>query len=360
MKILFYIESLRSGGKERRLVELIKGLKKYPDIEMELVLTREDIHYTDIFNTGVKIHYTIRKGLKKDPRLFWKFCRLARKFKPDIIHVWGNMVAIYAIPAKVLLRTPMINNQITEVPLKFPKGILNHKLTFRFSDLIISNSYEGLKVFKTPVEKSVCIHNGFNFSRIEELESQRNVKKRYNISTKFTVGMFAKFSPYKDYYSFFEAAKKVISQCDNVTFIAVGGGDSADYEKSIPEGLRKKIIFLGEQKNVEAIMNICDIGVLASFTEGISNSIIELMALSKPVIATGVGGTKEIIENNNNGFLLSAKAPLKLAETIINLLKDDNLREVISVNAKNTIVDKFEISTMVKFYNQEYRKLCVE
>jgi len=110
MRILFYIESLRSGGKERRLLELIKGLSKNKNIDMALVLTREDIHYTDVFDTGIKIYYTIRKGLKKDPRLFFKFYKIAKKVKPDIIHVWGNMVAVYAIPTKVLLRIKMVNN----------------------------------------------------------------------------------------------------------------------------------------------------------------------------------------------------------------------------------------------------------
>ena len=81
MKILFYIESLNSGGKERRLVELIKGLSKYPDIEMELVLTRDYIHYKEISDTGIKIHFNIRKGLKKDPRLFFKFYKIAKKFE---------------------------------------------------------------------------------------------------------------------------------------------------------------------------------------------------------------------------------------------------------------------------------------
>ena len=166
MKILLFIESLRSGGKERRLVELIKGLQKYPDIECELVLTKKEIHYSDIFNTGIKFHYIIRKNLKKDPRLFLLFYKIAKKFKPDIIHVWGNMVAIYAIPAKVLLGIPMINNQITVAPLKVSGGLFSHHITFPFSDRILANSYAGLKSYNAPKVKSSVIYNGFDFNRI--------------------------------------------------------------------------------------------------------------------------------------------------------------------------------------------------
>ena len=76
MKILFFIETLGGGGKERRLVELIKGLSLNPDVKMEIVLTREGILYKDILSINIKIHYAIRKGLKKDPRIFFKFFKL--------------------------------------------------------------------------------------------------------------------------------------------------------------------------------------------------------------------------------------------------------------------------------------------
>ena len=85
MKILFFIESLRAGGKERRIVELLKGLKQFPDISIELVLTRNEIHYQEILQLDVPIHIIERKFLKKDPRLFFKFFRLAKKIKPDMV-----------------------------------------------------------------------------------------------------------------------------------------------------------------------------------------------------------------------------------------------------------------------------------
>ena len=87
--------------KERRLVELIVGLSKYPDIKMELVLTKKDIFYTKIYQTGIKVHFLDKTGIKKDPRIFYHFFKISRKFKPDLIHVWGNMAALLAIPTHV-------------------------------------------------------------------------------------------------------------------------------------------------------------------------------------------------------------------------------------------------------------------
>ncbi len=355
MKILFYIESLRSGGKERRLVELIKGLKKYPDIEMELVLTRKDIHYTDIFDTGIKIHYTIRKGLKKDPRLFWKFYKIVKKFKPDIIHVWGNMVAVYAIPAKVILGIPMINNQITNVPINSKTNTIFNRIGFKFSDRIISNSKAGLKAYHIDRKKSNYIYNGFDFDRLSNLKSREKIKTQFKINTEIVVGMFATFSKYKDYDSYIKAAIITCKNYNNVTFLSVGDGNYQKYMEQIPYDLKNKILFYRKQKNVESIMNVCDIGVLASFSEGISNSLLELMALGKPVVASGKGGTEELIEDN--GFIIEAMNPELLAEKIKILIENKSLRKTMGEKSLEIVRKKFNINKMVSSFYKEYKNV---
>lgn len=87
--------------------------------------------------------------------------------------------------------------------------------------------------------------------------------------------MVATFSDKKDYTTFINAAQIVIESRDDVTFIAVGDGGNLESCKNLvkPE-FQNRIKFLGRQKNVESIVNIFDVGVLATFTEGISNTIM--------------------------------------------------------------------------------------
>ncbi len=361
MKLLFFIESLRSGGKERRLFELIKVLLSTPAMEIQLVLTRDDnMHYKEILSSNIKIYYTIRKGFKKDPRIFYKFYKIAKGFRPDIIHVWGNLVAIYAIPAKVLLKTPMINNQITDAPLHISESILDHKLPFYFSDEIISNSYAGLKAYSAPRYKSRVIYNSFDFNRILELKSSSEIRKKLQISTKYIVGMVASFSHYKDYDSYFEAALKILDKRKDITFLCIGDGDNRLYKNLVPKNLEKKILFLGKINNVESYMNICDIGVLTSFTEGISNALMEFMALGKPVIATGVGGTKELIDNEVNGYILAAKMPQLLANKIVELINNEDVRKKVGQKAKDQIINKFDPESIINEYLKIYKSICAE
>ena len=89
----------------------------------------------------------------------------------------------------------------------------------------------------------------------------------------------------------------------------------------VPEKNKDNFIFLGKQEKVEDIMNICDIGVLATFTEGISNTLLEFMALEKPIVVAGAGGCAELISNNENGFLLSAGDVKGLVQKITLLLR---------------------------------------
>lgn len=357
MKILFFVESLRSGGKERRLVELIKGLSKYTDIEMELVLMKDEIHYNDVIETGIKIHYVIRKNLKKDPKVFFKFYKIAKKIKPDIIHVWGNMVAIYAIPAKVLLKIPMVNNQITDAPESVGKSLIGHNLTFRFSDKIVANSKAGLEAYDAPLKKSKAIYNGFDFNRLNNIKDKTSVAKQFDISTKYVVGMVASFSYKKDYDSYIKAANIVLEKYRDVTFICVGSGSFDEYEQIIKPENKNRILFLGKQKEIESIMNICDIGVLATFTEGISNSLLEFMALGKPIVVTGEGGCSELVSHKRNGFLLEVSNFKGLADKILYLLDNEKERVHFGEMSKKIVKEKFSISKMINEFRTIYSKI---
>ena len=113
MKILFFIENLWTGGTQRRLLELIAYLKQHTKYEIALVLTEDEIHFEKVYELGITIKVIKRRGIKYDPKLFLKFYKYCRLFKPDIIHTWGIMTTFYAIPSKIIRRVPLISSMIT-------------------------------------------------------------------------------------------------------------------------------------------------------------------------------------------------------------------------------------------------------
>ena len=104
MKILFFINTLSAGGKERRLTELMKGLKRNGTINFELVVMSEDIHYKELFDLDIEIHKLVRDK-KKDVTMFKKIWRMCKIYRPDIIHCWDSMTAFYLSPVCRILNS---------------------------------------------------------------------------------------------------------------------------------------------------------------------------------------------------------------------------------------------------------------
>ncbi|NLD48070.1 MAG: glycosyltransferase, partial [Clostridiaceae bacterium] len=164
MKILFFIESLRSGGKERRLVELLIYLKQNTNYDLRLVLTENEIHYSYVHDLGIPIDIIKRRFIKKDPLLFFKFYRIIKEFNPDIIHSWGTMSTFYAIPSKQILKKPLLANLIASAKKDYRKYSLSaffNLCDYKYADLILGNSIAGFKAYGLQNNPKIhLIYNG--------------------------------------------------------------------------------------------------------------------------------------------------------------------------------------------------------
>ena len=359
MRILFFTENLRAGGKERRIIELLKHLKSSGDVQLELVLTKNIIHYEEIYTLNIPIHIIERKFTKKDPLLFFKFYSIAKKFKPDIIHVWGHMVAVYAVPTKILLKIPLLNNEITDSTIN--KKLLGKGIVFKHSDRVIANTYAGLKAYNAPAEKSRVIYNGFNFDRIKQVENPETVRLKFNIQTIFAVGMVASFLEYKDYDTYVNAALQILKNRRDVTFLCIGDGNDSRHKKMVDAMNEKNIFFLGRQQNIESIMNCCDVGVLTTniknHGEGISNAMMEFMAVGKPVVTTNFGGSAELVEDNYTGYLIDAFSVPQLVDKINFLLNNEAQRITMGQAGSKRVREAFSYEAMFRSFREEYKNI---
>jgi glycosyltransferase involved in cell wall biosynthesis len=351
---------MTSGGKERRLTELMKQLNLYQNIEFELVVMSNEIHYEEVYNLNIRVHYIVRR-CRKDIFAFKKFYTLCKRFRPDIIHCWDSMTAIYAIPSCLLLKIKLVNGLVVDSPSKrsvFNKYMLRARFSFLFSDLIIGNSNAGMNAYRTPKSKSMVIYNGFNFNRTNGIIPGNFMRNELAIDTKYVIGMVASFSKFKDYGTFYNAAKLLLSKRKDITFITVG--NNTDHQSSldlIDEEYRRNFRFLGNRSDVENIISSMDVCVLSTFTEGISNSILEYMALGKPVIATMGGGTIEILQNNITGFLVNPSNPDELAEKAELLLNNEQLRIKMGTAGKERAKSNFSIDAMINKYIDGFNRV---
>ena len=86
---------------------------------MVLVITEDDIHYEYVHEWDIPIIIIERKGIKKDPRLFYLFYKICKQFKPDLIHSWGIMTTFYSIPSKLFCKVPLISSMIADSEKRF-------------------------------------------------------------------------------------------------------------------------------------------------------------------------------------------------------------------------------------------------
>ena len=362
MKILYFIESLRCGGKERRLLELIRYLTVHTNHEILLVLTESEIHYKFVHDLGIELIILKRKWIKKDPSLFYKFYRLTNEFKPDIIHTWGSMLSFYALPVIIHKNIPHINGHIADAPLVRPFfGFYRmiESVGFRYSDVIVSNSLAGLASYGVSGHKSKVIYNGVRLDRFENLLEIDDVKSRFKIKTRYTIIMLASYTKHKNYDQFLDVAELLSCQRNDITFLGVGDTekDSDEYDRirKRAEGI-VNVILSDKITEVESLINACDIGVLFTYSEGISNSIIEYMVCGKPSIVNDVGGSREIIANNETGFLLTNETTHEIADLINKLIDNEVKRSLIGRNARLHIENRFSIDRM----GSEFAKLYEE
>jgi len=362
-RILYFIGSLRSGGKERRLIELLHYLNSKNLYDLMLVVTMDDVHYPDFFTLNIPYKVIKKKWKRNDPTVFYQLYKICKNFRPDIIHTWGQIQSLYTLPAVIGQRVPLVNSQITGAPIKFRKtSVYNfiNQINFYFSSVILSNSKAGIEAFKPPIKKSKIIYNGINLKRFENLPDVGLIRTEYGISTPYAVLMVASFSEYKNYDLFYRVAMCVTKVRDDVTFIGVGGyNDDYLYKKMTTlSANNSRVIFHGRTDEVEALVNACTIGVLFSTNgEGISNSIMEYMALAKPVIASAPGGTKEIVHHNENGYLISVESEEEIAALIVDLLNDKMKYESFGRASKKIIDETFCLESMGNAFEQVYKEV---
>jgi glycosyltransferase involved in cell wall biosynthesis len=360
MKILFFIDTLTSGGKERRMLELIQYLKQHTDYSISLVLTENLIYYQYVYDLGIPIKIIKRKGIKWDPSLFVRLYKICSDFEPDIIHAWGRMTTFYSIPSKLILKIPLISSLIADSlgPYKNKINSLFFKTDIRFSDVFLANSQAGLNSYKIKSSKAKVIWNGVNLERFKQKYEVDKIRKELNVVTEFAVVMVAAFSNLKDYDLFVNVAKEIGKIRSDTTFIGVGDGiEWKRINQRIEDEHISNIILTGKQQNVERIIAASDIGILCTYSEGISNSIIECMALGKPVISTDmIGGSKEIIVEGETGYCTERQTePVFSAVSL--LLNNKELRISMGNKARERIFSHFSIDRMGAEFKALYEEV---
>jgi glycosyltransferase involved in cell wall biosynthesis len=379
VKNILFIESGRSGygGSFHSLYITIKNLnqKKY---KCNVVFFNKTVLYEKITKAGTECHYIddviFSEGRRWQKYMLGKLNGFVLRYLP-FLSVWleyiihsGAISNITILARRKNIELVHINNQIV---LNFMGVFVAKSLSVPcVSHLRTFNSY-GLNQYKIAYTKIINLHYIAISEKIKRhwvqkgLDS-RNVDVVYNVyqsseDNDLQVNGVSDMSEYDGYKIIFvgrltgckgvpfllKSFEQIINNNINAKLFLVGNGEDENELKEYISGLNVKqhVVFMGYRSNPLAIIKKMDLLILPSKEEGFGRVLLEAMAVGIPVIGTDIGGIPEIITHGENGLLVDYGDVDNLKRSIIEILKNNSLREKIIQGGYDTINSKFRVET---------------
>jgi glycosyltransferase involved in cell wall biosynthesis len=194
------------------------------------------------------------------------------------------------------------------------------------------------------------IYNGVDLERYDHQEPCCTLREEYGMEPGAQiVGVVARLEPEKGHATLIDAWPLVLRSCPSAWLLVVGEGSLADAlaAQAASLGVAHRVIFTGRREDVPAVTAALDVAVLPSYREAQGLSVLEAMALSRPVVASNVGGIPEMIEDGVTGLLVPPRDPVALAAAISRLLADHSLADMIGRAGHDLVHRRFCLEQMI-------------
>jgi glycosyltransferase involved in cell wall biosynthesis len=371
IKVAILIATYRIGGPGKGLLDFCKIA---PDYGCEPILVGftvgeedsspflEEAKKREIKTFSVKHHF------RYDPAPIIQFSNILKEHKVDIIQTHGHKANFVTFILRKFVHKPWISfvHGWTDEDWKIKAYNRLDKFLLRYPHRLVAVSKElasKLYALGIPQSKVKIIYNAVFEQGIQKQNPPLEVRKEFKVPQEDKLlGVIGRLSPEKGQIYFLRTFSEVIEKFPKVTALIVGEGPDEKMFKDYchSKKLNSKVIFTGYQKDITSIYKSLDLVILPSLSEGMPNVALEGMFFGKPVIGTKVGGTPEVIEDQKTGILVSPEDPISLANSILELLKNENKRRAFSENARKFVLENFSLEKRVKNIVDLYKEILAE
>lgn len=345
MRILHIITSLRTGGAEKLMVDLLPRLRDLGnDVELLLFDGTRTPFYEELENTGIKIHTLSVGGNVYNPLNIFRTYRYIKKY--DIVHAHNTACQLFVAICSLLCSVVLFTTEHTTTNRRrnwwWYKPIDKWMYT-RYNKIICisDQALKSLEDFHGKNDKNIVIYNGINLDKY--LKPIKNITNNKD----FIITMIAGFRYQKDQDTLIRALSLLPK---NFKLWLIGDGERRQELENLASSLsiENRVKFGGIRNDIPQLLEQTDIVVLSSHWEGLSLSSIEGMASGRPFIASDVDGLREIV--NENGILFPHGDEKTLAHEIKSLCENPDRYKQIAI-ACQAKAKQYDINITAKKYN---------
>ena len=391
-RVMLMTDEMEVGGSQRQIVQLALGLKTRGVTCAVLYFINPSFLVEQLQAAGIET-IRVNKTARVDPGFVRRLRQAIRAWAPDVVHcysftaeLWGA-IACRLLPAR---ERPVLISSVRGTYEWYGRNQWRMKRWVSSqSASIISNSREGAEYaarqMHWPMHHFHVVHNGVSVTepdaarvdllRQHYLQSQDTAPPPVAGCMETTDGSMTsagtppafdtlilfvgRLVEHKNLPRLLQAFAQVVKQRPRTRLLLAGSGPLHDaLAAQIGQlGLQDHALLLGEQSEVPALMEAADLVVLPSLREGLSNVVLEAMALGRAVLSTPVGGIPQAIDNGRHGVLVEPTDTDALARALLTLIDDPALRERLGRAAQHKVLEQYSPPAMVSAMLKEYSRV---
>lgn len=381
IRVLHIIESLGHGGAERQLINNLKAIDKSRFINAVCFLFDRDDLQPELLRLGIPVYklgmssqYDWRKGL-------FGLRAVMKEGQFDVIHtelywanIYGRVCGRLFSDAKIVttIHAPTYEPQILKddpnlkpwklTLVRILDGLTGTVCNYRFvacSEFVKRSAVGRLGYRPESIE---VIYNGIDLGSFREDDSGKVISLRRELGLDHGEAILVnvgRLIPQKGQRYLIMAMPKVLDEQPSCKLLLVGEGPMENELQDLAHdlGVGEAIWFLRTRHDVPAILQLSDLFVLPSLSEGMPVALVEAMAMRKPCIASNITSIPEVVEDGRSGVLVEPQRPDQLANAVLSLIDDRERRQAMRVRGRQIVKEKFSINVNIRLLENLYERV---
>jgi glycosyltransferase involved in cell wall biosynthesis len=381
VRVLHIITRMIVGGAQENTLLSVVGLDAMPEYEVTLASgidrgregellshAREQCRLIVVPEMGRSINPL------SDVAAFWKLYRLIKEGRYHIVHTHSSKAGVLGRLAAWLAGTPIIVHTLHSLVFHdYQPWLVNRawwlakKMCAPVTDFYISVSQvivdKAIAAGIAPPEKFRTIYSGMELDWFLNAEFDSNkVKKEFGIPLDApVVGKVARLFPLKGHDQLMDAAPEIVRRVPTVRFFLIGDGVLLEHlqERAKGYGILDNFVFAGliDRERIPEMISAMDVVVHTSLREGLARVLPQSLAMGKPCVSFDIDGAPEVVMDDKTGYLVKAFDSKTLADRIVQLLEDAELRGKLGENGRRHVDPNFRAEKMVADISDVYQML---